>query len=200
MANLITLLRFPLLFVYLFLIYFGSPTTVLWCVPFIFLIFFLDTVDGYVARLRGEVSLLGSAFDIATDRTLEIVLWVAFSDIGLVPVLIPFIVIVRGTTVDALRAVGSSQGLAAFDQVRHPVSKFLVSSRFMRDFYGITKGMAFILLTLTLWMKMSSLKYFVFFHMVSLIVSWMAVVLNIVRGLPVIAEGYQLFQIQRTKA
>jgi len=200
MANLITLLRFPLLFVYLFLIYYGNPDTVLWCVPFIFLIFFLDTVDGYVARLRGEVSLLGSAFDIATDRTLEIVLWVAFSDLGLVPVFIPFIVIVRGTTVDAIRAVGSSQGLAAFDQVRHPISKFLVSSRFMRDFYGITKGMAFILLTLTLWMRMSSIKYFAFFHIVSLIVSWLAVALNIIRGLPVLAEGHQLFQIQRTKA
>jgi len=71
MANLITLSRFPLLFIYLALMYFGGETALLWNVPFIVLIFSMDTLDGWIARKREETSLLGSVFDIATDRSLE---------------------------------------------------------------------------------------------------------------------------------
>jgi CDP-diacylglycerol--glycerol-3-phosphate 3-phosphatidyltransferase len=155
MANLITFLRFPLLFLYLVLIYFGGTTAQLWSIPLVAIIFFMDSVDGFIARLRGEVSLLGSAFDIATDRTMEIVLWVVFADLKLIPIAVPVIAIVRGTTVDAIRAVGIGNGLPAFDQVHHPVSRFLVSSRFMRDFYGVTKGLTFILLSTSLWARSS---------------------------------------------
>ena len=76
MANVITLLRFPLLFTYIGLLYFGDATTQMWCVPFIVIIILMDTLDGVVARSRGETSLLGSVLDIATDRTLEFILWI----------------------------------------------------------------------------------------------------------------------------
>ena len=135
MANLVTILRFPLLFIYVALLYYGSPIVKLWCVPFILVIILMDTVDGLIARARGEVSLLGSVLDIATDRTLEIILWVVFAHLRLIPVVIPIIAITRGTTVDAVRAVGMSTGAAPFDQVRSKLSRFLVSSPFPRSFY-----------------------------------------------------------------
>ena len=196
MANLITFSRFPLMFFYVALLYFGNATVLLWCIPLIAIIFFMDTVDGYVARIRGEVSLLGSAFDIATDRTLEIVLWVVFADLKMIPIIIPIIAIVRGTTVDAVRAVGISQGVAAFEQVQHPISKMLVSSRFMRDVYGVVKGVAFILLTANLWADRVNLPSVAAIHLITLTICWLAISMTIARGLPVLVEGYSLFRVR----
>ena len=89
MANAITLSRFPLLFIYIVLLYSKNPTAIFWCVPFIILITMMDMLDGIIARKFGEVSLLGSTLDIAVDRAFEIILWVVYSDLNLVPVIIP---------------------------------------------------------------------------------------------------------------
>jgi phosphatidylglycerophosphate synthase len=194
MANLITLLRFPLLFVYLAMLYFGNGVVQLWGVPFIIIIILMDTVDGIIARARGEVSLLGSALDIATDRTLEIILWVVFSHLDLIPIIIPLIAITRGTTVDAVRAVGMSSGLAAFDQVRSNVSRFLVSSKFMRSSYGIVKAIAFAFLTLDLSLKTMGSHWGETVHIIALVFTWLAISMTIARGLPVLIEGYSLLR------
>jgi CDP-diacylglycerol--glycerol-3-phosphate 3-phosphatidyltransferase len=194
MANLITLLRFPLLFVYVALLYYGNATVVFWCVPFIVLIILMDTVDGIIARARNEVSLLGSALDIATDRTLEIILWVVFSDLDLIPVLVPLIVITRGTTVDAVRAVGMSTGKAAFDQVRSPISRFLVSSKFMRSIYGTLKGFAFAFLTLDLGLHRLGSPWIDTVHTITLVLTWLSVAVSLARGIPVLVEGYSLLK------
>ncbi len=194
MANLITLLRFPLLFAYVGLLYTGNGVLQLWCVPFITLIIFMDMFDGLVARARGEVSLLGSVLDIATDRAFEIILWVVFAHLGLIPVIIPLIVITRGTTVDAVRAVGMKDGLPAFEQVRHPVSRFLVSSRFMRDSYGIAKGFAFGFLTLNLGLQTLGSSWEPTVHVIALVLTWLSITFTIARGLPVLIEGYSLLE------
>lgn len=197
MANLITLLRFPLLFVYVALLYYGNFAVRAWCVPFIIAIIVLDSVDGIVARARGEVSLLGSALDIATDRTLEVMLWVVFAHLGLIPIVVPLIFIVRGTLVDALRAVGMGSGKAPFEQVRSPVSRFLVASRFMRASFGTVKTFAFALLTADLalqtpgapWPQWQGLM-----HGLALLFTWASVAWSLARGLPVIAESVSLLR------
>jgi CDP-diacylglycerol--glycerol-3-phosphate 3-phosphatidyltransferase len=186
-------LRFPLLFVYVSILYFGSTTAVFFCIPLVILIFLMDSADGYVARLRGEVSLLGSVLDIATDRALEIVLWIVYSDLRLIPVLIPIIAVVRGTTVDAVRTVGMSKGVAAFAQVQNPISRFLVSSRFMRNVYGVVKALAFVLLNIALGLEMQNSSLASNFHTLALTISWIAISMTILRGLPVLAEAYSLF-------
>jgi CDP-diacylglycerol--glycerol-3-phosphate 3-phosphatidyltransferase len=194
MANVITLLRFPLLFLYVGLLYTRNPTVVFWCTPFIVLITLMDTFDGLIARARGEVSLLGSALDIAVDRAFEIILWVIYAHLGLIPILIPIIVITRGTLTDAIRSVGMSTGEAAFDQVKHPVSRFLVSSRFMRDTYGISKGFAFAILTLALGFRLLGHDWAGWVHIIALAISWLAITLTILRGMPVLVESYRLFK------
>ena len=194
MANLITLLRFPLLFVYVALLYSGNAIIQLWCVPFIVVIILMDMVDGLIARALGEVSLLGSVLDIATDRTFEIILWVVFAHLGLIPIVIPLIVITRGTTVDAVRAVGMRNGVTAFEQVKHPISRFLVSSRFMRDSYGVAKGFAFVMLTLALGLQTQNSPWGETAHTAALILSWISIAFTIGRGLPVLIEGYSLLK------
>lgn len=45
----------------------------------------MDWFDGYVARLRHEVTELGAVLDIAIDRAVENILWITFMYLGLVP-------------------------------------------------------------------------------------------------------------------
>src|SRR6185312_15117776 len=73
LANWITMSRFPLLLITVLILYFGSPWARLAGVGLLFLGLMLDTVDGVVARMRGESSLFGSVLDIAADRTYELI-------------------------------------------------------------------------------------------------------------------------------
>lgn len=155
----------------------------------------MDMFDGIIARRFGEVSLLGSTLDIAVDRAFEIILWVVYANLNLVPVIIPIIVITRGTLTDAIRAVGMSTGKAAFDQVKHPTSRFLVSSRFMRNFYGVLKGTAFAVITIAWGLICLEHPWDSWVHTISLIISWLTIMVTILRGLPVIIEGYSLLKV-----
>ena len=192
MANLITIARFPLLFLYLAALYYGNQNMLYWSVPFILFIYSLDSLDGWVARRRGESSLLGSVLDIATDRTLEYVLWVIYAHLGLIPVIVPIIVLIRGTTVDAVRAVGMKSGKSAFEQIQSPLNRFLVGSRFMRAFYGLAKGAAAGFLTLAYALPESG-EWFGLIYQTGIIFTWVSVFLCLIRGVPVLVEGVKSF-------
>lgn len=194
MANLITLLRFPLLFIYILFLYYGNTSIKLWSVPFIIFIVFMDTLDGVIARAKGQTSLLGSVLDIATDRTLELLLWVVFADLGLISILVPLIVITRGTTVDAVRAVGMRHGTSAFEQLKSPLSNFLVSSRMMRSTYGAVKTISFSLLTLVLALESMQSVLTAQIHVLAIIFTWISVAVCLLRGIPVLIEGYSIFK------
>jgi phosphatidylglycerophosphate synthase len=107
LANWITLLRFPLLLVNILILYFGSPAVRLAGVGLLFVGLMLDTVDGIVARKTGQSSLFGSVLDIAADRTYELVLWVCFADLGMIPLAIPLVIIARTTL---MRCAASAWG------------------------------------------------------------------------------------------
>ena len=194
MANIITVARVPLLFIYLGILYFGNQTLMFWDVLLIIIIFNLDTLDGWVARKLNEATLLGSVLDIATDRSLEYVIWVVYAHLGLIPVLVPIIVLIRGTAVDAVRSVRMKSGLSAFDQIQSPLSKFLVSSRFMRAFYGIAKGAAAALLTLAYALQSNLGPWPNIVYQTGLIFTWLSVCLCVIRGLPVLIEGIKEIQ------
>ncbi len=194
MANIITVARFPLLFIYLGILYYGNQTLMFWDVLLIIIIFNLDSLDGWVARKLNEASLLGSVLDIATDRTLEYVLWVVYAHLGLIPVLVPIIVLIRGTAVDAVRSVRMKSGLSAFDQIQSPLSKFLVSSRFMRAFYGIAKGAAAALLTLAYALQSNSGPWPNLVYQTGRVFTLLSVCLCVIRGLPVLIEGIKEIQ------
>jgi len=132
--------------------------------------------------------------DIATDRTLEYVLWVVYAHLGLIPVLVPIIVLIRGTAVDAVRSVRMKSGLSAFDQIQSPLSKFLVSSRFMRAFYGIAKGAAAALLTLAYALQSNSGPWPNLVYQTGRVFTLLSVCLCVIRGLPVLIEGIKEIQ------
>ena len=192
MANLITLARFLLLFLLVSLIYLAPPAWQLVNAPLLFVIIALDGLDGWVARRRGETSVFGSIFDIAVDRVVELILWLALGHIGLVPIWVAMLFIIRGVLVDSIRYAAISQGETTFGMMRSPWGRFLVAGRFMRGFYGAAKAVAFgwILLVQPLpalapdvWAGWSGPIETVTAALVGL-----CVLLCVVRGLPVLIE------------
>jgi CDP-diacylglycerol--glycerol-3-phosphate 3-phosphatidyltransferase len=197
MANFITLFRLPLLTIFVVLLDVGNETVRLWCITILVVLLLMDTLDGFIARSLKQVSLLGSVLDIAVDRTVELVLWVVYCHFRLIPVIVPLIIIARGVTVDAVRAVRLKGGVMPFQQVRARLSQFLVASPFMRSLYGITKGLAFIVLTLDLGLRTSNPPAWEpLVHTIAMVLTWLAVSACLARGLPVLIEGFRYLKSQ----
>ncbi len=190
LATRITLARFPLLGVVLVTLYHGGPLVRLVGVAVLAFGLLLDTVDGVVARRLKETSLHGSVLDIAADRTYELVLWLCFANLGLIPVVIPLLVVARTTLTDAFRSLGVRDGIAPFDQPGGSLAGRLVASSWMRTGYGLSKGIAFGGLALVAALPGSVLAV----SRVPLLATaqaaaWIAVAFCLLRGAPVVIEG-----------
>jgi phosphatidylglycerophosphate synthase len=195
LANWITISRFPLLLVTVLILYFGSPAIRLAGVVLLFVGLMLDTVDGMVARRTGQTSLFGSVLDIAADRTYELVLWVCFADLEMIPVAIPLIIIARTTLTDALRSIGVGQGTAPFAQHRTALGRFLVGSTWMRTGYAVSKVITFCGLALAQALAgFPDLSGAVPTMLTVLrVMAWVAVAFCVFRGLPVIISSLRRY-------
>jgi CDP-diacylglycerol--glycerol-3-phosphate 3-phosphatidyltransferase len=199
MANVITLARIPVLIAVVLLLYLGSPWIQVATAVVVLFLIFMDTLDGIVARHRQEVGMLGSKLDIAADRVVELVLWVAYANLGLISVAIPIIVIIRGTMVDAIRSFSLVWGKTSFGMMRTKWGQRLVASNFMRSLYGLSKAAAFCTLALALglgrlWAGTSRAGTAHALLTFAVVVSWIATALCIIRGVPVLLEGRTLLK------
>lgn len=205
LANWITLSRFPLLLVTVLILYHGTPALRLFGVALLLIGLMLDTVDGVVARASGTTSLFGSVLDIAADRTYELVLWVVFADLGMIPMVIPLVVIARTTLTDAFRSIGVAKGIAPFDQHHSKLGRFLVGSPFMRTGYSITKVVTFIGLALVQAMSGTAVDGWQGLDAGTLlpmmqVVAWVALAFCVFRGLPVIIGSLRRYWGQLEEA
>jgi CDP-diacylglycerol--glycerol-3-phosphate 3-phosphatidyltransferase len=205
MANLITIARLILLFLVIAMIHFRPVDLALVSMILLGIVFAGDGLDGWVARRRGSTSPFGAVFDIAGDRIVETVLWVFFAWERVVPLWVPFLVIVRGGLVDALRSLSYGEGMTAFGEntmMRSPFTRWLTAGRFMRGLYGYVKAAAFIFLTgyfgfvqpeaAGTWLdKLYSIDVVRWFGWVNV---GLAVVLLVIRGLPVIFDAIPYIQ------
>lgn len=194
MANFITLTRFVLLLVLVFLVYQSNDLLRFICIPMVVIVFIGDAIDGYVARKYNESSNFGAVFDIAIDRVVENVLWIVLADLKLIPVLVPIIFVTRGVLVDSVRSKAGEKGISPFAMMKSAVGEWLVAGRVMRGFYGAVKGVAF---TAVLLVHALPGVFPVFWLRWGLMIEnsaatlvYLAVLLCIVRGLPVIVEFY----------
>jgi len=192
MANLITSLRFLLLFAAIALAYEASPWLQMAAAPLLVVVFSLDGVDGLVARARGESSLFGSIFDIAVDRIVENVLWLVVVDLTSVPVWVAIVFITRGFLVDYIRSYGVRQGQAPFDLMQSLLGRFLVRGRVVRFTYAAVKMLAFTWILLIrpwpalfpeLWAQWGGV-----FELTTAVLVYLSLALCLARGLPVIIE------------
>lgn len=192
MANLITLGRFLLLFVLVAMAYWASPAWQLLNAPLLVLIISLDGLDGYVARRRNETTVFGSIFDIAVDRVVENVLWIVLGNLGLIPIWVAIVFIVRGAIVDSIRYAAISGGKTVYGMMASPWGRALVSSRFMRAFYGALKAVTFAwVLLIQPWPALHAASWSQWAapaQAVTMVLVLASVVVCLLRGVPVIWE------------
>lgn len=191
--NGITLLRYPLLVLVIWLLYAGGGTGRFVALALLAVLMLLDTVDGIVARRLGQTSLLGSTLDIATDRLIEFVLWVVFAHLGLISIVVPLVVMIRGGLVDSIRDGAAQQGITAHQMMRSALGRWLVASTVMRTGYSVVKIFAFLALTLTLALQARGMPHAGVLQ-AGVVASWLAVVFCLVRGIPVVVEAPGFFR------
>lgn len=192
MANLITLSRLLLLIVVVVIAYQPYSWWHVLNVALLILVFVTDGLDGYVARKRGEESLFGAMFDIASDRITELTMWIVLLDLHIVPVWVPLVFIIRGTVVDTIRANQVTTGHdTPFSMLETPLGKWLVAGKFMRIFYAVLKATTFCWLLL---IRPLPVLLPVFSDWMWLLdgigaaLVYLSVLICVIRGLPVIME------------
>ncbi len=205
MANAITIGRLVLLFVVIWLIYTGSVQVLTACMVLLMVVFAGDGIDGWVARKTNTTSTFGAVFDISGDRIVENALWIIFSDLGLLPVWVPLLVLSRGFIVDGLRSLSLSEGMTAFgdkNMMRSSLTRWLTAGRFMRGLFGYAKALGFVFLTgLVAWEQRDTSGTFIgslygqdWFRWLGWGLVSLAVVLTVVRGLPVIWDAIPMMR------
>jgi CDP-diacylglycerol---glycerol-3-phosphate 3-phosphatidyltransferase len=193
MANLITFIRLAQVFIIAAIALYAPAQWQLLNAPLIMINIILDGLDGIIARVRHEASVFGAVFDIAADRTIELVLWVVLVKLGMVSIWVAIIIITRGVLVDSLRKPHTDQGEVPFGIMRTAFGKFLVASRTMRFAIGFLKMVTFSWLFFlapasTLWPQMV-MTHYVLFDFISSMLVFVTVTICLARGIPVILEA-----------
>lgn len=205
MANAITVGRLGLLFIVIAMMYSGNVQVIQACMLLLLVVFAADGVDGWVARRQGTTSTFGAVFDIAGDRIVENALWVVFSDIGLIPIWMPLLVLSRGFVVDGIRSLALTEGKTAFGEhtmMRSPLTRWLTAGRFMRALFGYIKALAFVFLAgLIAWNVQETADTFIGSLYGVTALRWLgwacvygAITLTIIRGLPVIVDAIPMMR------
>ena len=196
MANIISLSRILLVFIAAGLLYF-KESSYAYAAAFILtvLAFCLDGLDGYVARKFHEESKLGSVLDIMGDRISEYVYWIMCAHLLWVPIIFPIIAVTRGVVTDSIRSIAMEKGLIAFGKgsmLNDPVNQWLCGSKPMKIGYAVAKAIAFSLFILAYNPAMP--KCYAWLTLViAAVFAEIAILLCVLRGIPVILEGKKFF-------
>jgi CDP-diacylglycerol--glycerol-3-phosphate 3-phosphatidyltransferase len=189
LANLITLARLPLLLALVALLFVPSFLAGLVGVVLLVVLYLMDWFDGFIARARNEVTEMGAVLDVALDRAVENILWITFMYLGMVPLWVPIIFLIRSFVVDGMRGVALARGKSGFGMMHSPWGRFLVASRFMRAFYGLAKAVVFGLLYLTHTLALKHPQVLVTLQPWNQSLIFLAVALCVLRGIPVVLDG-----------
>lgn len=193
-ANAITLFRLFLTFMVVAI--FGWHTYIdIACIVTILIIFILDSVDGIVARKHNQTSTFGAVFDIAADRIVENVFWIYFAYIseGFIPWWMPIVVVTRGILTDGIRGIALTDGKTPFEMMTIPWTRALTSSRISRALSGLSKILSFTFLPAMYVFKDMQLNasFLKIFSTTTLIIATIAVAINLIRGVPVLVDGWK---------
>lgn len=202
MANLVTLGRIVLLFVTVALLYVRDYRVVALAAMLTLAVILADALDGWVARRYGKPTVFGAVFDIAGDRVVENVYFIVFAHLGLLPVWMPLVIVVRSFGIDALRGMALQEGRTAFGERTMMTSswgKALASSRLSRGLYGVAKGAAFFLLAVVLAWRLYALgtpalsSFTPWLEGVALALTYFVVAFCVLRGLVVVYDARYQF-------
>jgi len=202
MANRITLLRIVLLFVAIGFIYTYTVLSELIAFGIVLVVFLLDGLDGVIARREGRADEIGAVMDTFGDRVVENALWIVLAHIGLIPVWVPIVVMVRGLATDAVRSIARSRGDTA---MRSTTGRWVVASRASRAVYAAAKAVTFGYLLLYLALIQAQVRgmelgemedWLPWTYKLGIGLVYFTVAFCLARGIPVLLQGRQYLRIE----
>ena len=164
----------------------------------------LDALDGHLARKKKMATPLGAQLDILGDRMIENVYFTYFAVVGMVSLWLPILFFARGAATDFLRGLAlkaGHSGWGAKAMVETWWGRALVSSRWSRGLYAAMKCLCFCYLGLELALTRGPVAlvsgFGNDFHTMirggAHVLTWATAVFCVVRGFPVLFEGWKYF-------
>ena len=164
----------------------------------------LDALDGHIARKKKMATPVGAQLDILGDRMIENVYFTYFAVVGMVSLWLPILFFARGAATDflrglALKAGHSGWGANALQQTWW--GRALVASRWSRGLYAAMKCLCFCYLGLELALTRGPVALLsgitadahAMIRIGAHALSWATAAFCVVRGIPVLLEGWKYF-------
>ena len=162
----------------------------------------LDALDGHIARRQNLATPEGAQIDILGDRMIENVYFTYFAVVGMVSLWLPVFFFARGAATDFLRGLAmraSHSGWGANVMLQTWWGRTLVASRWSRGLYAAMKCLCFCYLGLELALTRGPAALFgelapdahAAIRVGALALTWATAAFCLVRGLPVLVEGWR---------
>jgi CDP-diacylglycerol--glycerol-3-phosphate 3-phosphatidyltransferase len=162
----------------------------------------LDALDGHLARRKNLATSLGAQIDILGDRMIENVYFTYFAVVGMVSLWLPVFFFARGAATDFLRGLAmraGHSGWGANAMLRTWWGRALVASRWSRGLYAAMKCLCFCYLGLELALTRGPVALVgelagdahAFIRAGAHVLTWATAGFCLVRGLPVLVEGWR---------
>jgi CDP-diacylglycerol--glycerol-3-phosphate 3-phosphatidyltransferase len=161
----------------------------------------LDALDGHIARKKKMATPVGAQLDILGDRMIENVYFTYFAVVGMVSLWLPILFFARGAVTDFLRGLAMKAGHSGWGanaMLQTWWGRALVGSRWSRGLYAAMKCLCFCYLGLELALTRGPMALIgeltadaqTMIRMGAQTLTWMTAAFCLVRGLPVLVEGW----------
>lgn len=171
LPNLLTYARIATIPLILYFVERDSPVNCLWAALIYSLASITDVLDGFLARISGQVSMIGKFIDPLADKLIVLVLFVYLVPLGRVPPWVVAVVLTRELAVTGLRAIAAGEGLiiSASDSAKMKTSFQLIGNVGLLIHYRYTLDLVFTELDTS-------------FHDVGMAFTYMSLVLSVWSG------------------
>lgn len=164
----------------------------------------LDALDGHLARRKKMATPVGAELDILGDRMIENVYFTYFAVVGMVSLWLPVLFFARGAATDFLRGLARKAGRSGWGanaMLETGWGRRLVLSRWSRGLYAAMKCLCFCYLGLELALTRGPVALLGklagdaqgILETGAHALSWATALFCLVRGLPVVGEGWKYF-------
>jgi CDP-diacylglycerol--glycerol-3-phosphate 3-phosphatidyltransferase len=164
----------------------------------------LDALDGHIARTKKMATPVGAQIDILGDRVIENMYFTYFAVVGMVSLWLPMLFFARGAATDFLRGLAMKAGYSGWGAnalLQTWWGRSLVASRWSRGAYAALKCICFCYLGLEMALTRGPVMLLgpltvdthTAIRMGAQILTWATAGFCVVRGLPVLLEGWKFF-------
>jgi len=162
----------------------------------------LDALDGHIARKKKMATPLGAQLDILGDRMIENVYFTYFAVVGMVSLWLPILFFARGAATDFVRGLAMKAGHSGWGSsglLQTWWGRALVASRWSRGLYAAMKCLCFCYLGLELSLTRGPVALVsgiegdaqAMIRAGAETLTWLTATFCLVRGLPVLLEGWK---------